>query len=387
MAKATVCLNMIVKNEARVIRRCFESVRPFIDAWVIVDTGSTDGTQELIREELADVPGELFERPWKNFGHNRSEALELARGRADYTMIIDADEILIPAPGFTMPELTADEYMTLHEAGKSSTAFFLTQLVKSELPWRFDGVLHEVIACDVPHSTEKLKGLVCKGFFDSARNADPKAKYESDARVLEQALKDEPDNARYVFYLAQSYRDAGQLEQAVETYRRRVTLGGWDEEVWYAQYQVGVLLERLGGDFGPALEACLAAYQLRPTRAEPLCELARHYRQEKQYPLAHLFARRAQEIQRPNDILFLDESVYAWRAIDELGVAAYYVGRHEEALAAADLLLGGGRLPETELARVTENRKFAVDALGTSLLPKKHSKGKKPHKQKNKKRR
>ena len=136
-----------------------------------------------------------------------------------------------------------------------------------------------------------------------------------------------------------------------------------------------------------ALEAYLAAYQLRPTRAEPLCELARHYRQEKQYPLAHLFARRAQEIQRPNDILFLDESVYAWRAIDELGVAAYYVGRHEEALAAADLLLGGGRLPETELARVTENRKFAVDALGTSLLPKKHSKGKKPHKQKNKKRR
>jgi len=69
----TICLNMIVKNEARVIRRCLDTVRPFIDRWVIVDTGSTDGTQALIREVLQGVPGELHERRWKDFAHNRNE--------------------------------------------------------------------------------------------------------------------------------------------------------------------------------------------------------------------------------------------------------------------------------------------------------------------------
>ena len=93
-ARQILCLNMIVKNEAPVIRRCIDSVRPIIDRWVIVDTGSTDGTQDIIREHLLDLPGELHERPWRDFAHNRSEALELARAQSDYTLIIDADDTL-----------------------------------------------------------------------------------------------------------------------------------------------------------------------------------------------------------------------------------------------------------------------------------------------------
>lgn len=369
MPRPTICLNMIVKNEARVITRCLDSVRPFIDAWCIVDTGSTDGTQGVIREALKDLPGELFERPWKDFGHNRTEALDLARGRADYTLIIDADEVLIPAPGFRMPDLSADEYLTEHVAGDSGTSFFLTQLVKSALPWRFVGVLHEVIQCDAPHTTEKLRGLACKGFFDSARNVDPVAKYQSDARVLEAALKDEPDNARYVFYLAQSHRDAGNLQRAIEVYRQRAAMGGWPEEVWYSLFQIAVLLERQETEFDRVVGAYLAAYQARPARAEPLCELARAHRQRGHHAVALLFARAAAETPRPDDILFLDESVYAWRAADELAVASYYTGNPKQALAIADRLLAHPALPATERARVEENRRFAVEALARVASP------------------
>ena len=364
MPRPTICVNMIVKNEARVIHRCLESVRPFIDHWIIVDTGSTDGTQGIIRKSLQGIPGELFERPWKNFGHNRTEALELARGKADYTLIIDADEILIAADGFTLPALGEDEYLTVHEAGESGTSFYLTQIVRSALPWRYLGVLHEVIKCDEPHGTAKLEGIVCKGFFDSARNSDPTAKYASDARVLEEALKDEPDNRRYVFYLAQSYRDAGEIDSAIETYARRAGMGGWAEEVWYSLLQIAVLLERKGGSFALALDAYLRAYQNRPERAEPLCELARHYRQTESYALAHLFASRAAEIPRPTDILFLDHTVYDWRAVDELAVASYYVGHPRQAVALADRLLADPKLPGAERERIEGNRRFAVVQLG-----------------------
>src|SRR5262245_49942 len=101
---------MIVRNEAPVIRRCLDSVRPWIDAWCVVDTGSSDGTQALVRQALAGLPGDLVERPWVDFAHNRTEALAAARGRADYVLVIDADETLEPAPGFALPRLTADAY-------------------------------------------------------------------------------------------------------------------------------------------------------------------------------------------------------------------------------------------------------------------------------------
>src|SRR5262249_60611020 len=88
----TICLNMIVKNEAEVIRRCLDSVRAIIDYWVIVDTGSTDNTQQIIREHLKNVPGELHERPWQEFAHNRSEAPALRRGDRHYRLGIYTHE-------------------------------------------------------------------------------------------------------------------------------------------------------------------------------------------------------------------------------------------------------------------------------------------------------
>lgn len=109
-AKETICLNMIVKNESHVIRRCLDSVKNLIDYWVIVDTGSTDGTQEIIRDHLKEVPGQLFERPWKDFGYNRTEALELAKDQGDYLLFMDADDWLEFDSDFELPPLTEDIY-------------------------------------------------------------------------------------------------------------------------------------------------------------------------------------------------------------------------------------------------------------------------------------
>lgn len=351
---------MIVKNEAKVIARCLASVRPLISTWVIVDTGSSDGTQSVVRESLAGLPGELHERPWKNFGANRTEALELARDKADFTLIIDADESLEIAPKFELPALELDAYQLKTELGE--LAYYRTQLVRSKLPWRYEGVLHEYLECKQPFKQGKLEGLVNRPRTDGARSADPQ-KYLKDAAVLEDALKREPSNARYLFYLAQSYRDAGLLEAALANYKKRVKLGGWAEEVWYSMFQGARLCELVERPEHEITLAYLDAYQFRPARAESLCALARYLRLQKKYALAHVFAKRAVETPPPNDVLFVDSSVYAWRARDECSIAAYYLDAHDEALALTAALLADPRLPASERARVTANREFSLKAL------------------------
>jgi glycosyltransferase involved in cell wall biosynthesis len=171
---------MIVKNEAHVLERSLDSVKPLIATWVIVDTGSTDGTQDLIRSCMGGIPGELHERPWQDFGHNRTEAIELARGKADFLLVMDADDVLGVPAGFVLPPLEKDSYkIRIEDAG---TEYWRTHLFRADLDFRYTGVLHEVLTSAEPRTEARLDGLVYRRTYAGARSADPK-KYEKDAAV------------------------------------------------------------------------------------------------------------------------------------------------------------------------------------------------------------
>jgi hypothetical protein len=358
MAHPTICLNMIVKNEAQVIARCLASVRPFVDHWVIVDTGSTDGTQDIIRSALAAKPGELHERPWRDFGHNRNEALDLARGKGDYLIFIDADEMLRAPEGFVWPDLAHDAYNLYAEYG--GMTYSRGALVSARREWRWVGVIHEYLATTPEALFMQLDWPRIVVSHDGARSRDPKT-YERDAAILEEALREEPQNARYVFYLGQSYRDAGQSERARDAYRRRAAMPGWDEETWYALYEVGRMNERLGATPAEVQGAYLAAYQFRPRRAEPLYQLARYHRERREFALAYLYARQAVAIPRPPDLLFVDDTVYNWRCLDELGAAAWWAGAFSEGQQAVERLLAEGHLPAAERPRVEGNLRYYLE--------------------------
>lgn len=356
----TVCLTMIVKNEAHVIRRCLASVKPLIAHWVIVDTGSTDGTQNVIRDFMSGIPGELHERPWKDFAHNRTEAIELARGKADYDLVIDADDVLELPPGYTLPELTADSYLVKIE--DRGTGYFRTHFFRGDLDFHYTGVLHEVLMSKTPRAHATLPGVVYRRMYDGARSADPE-KFRKDAAVLEAALAKDPKNARYAFYLAQSWRDAGEAQKAAMAYEKRAAMGGWDEEVFASLLERAKLAETMGSPDDAVIGRYLRAFELRPQRAEPLYEIARCLRTRNRPAAAYPFARGACEIPRPGDILFVNESVYTWRAQDELGVSAYWAGRYAEAAIVNERLLAGRDLPDDERPRVEKNLQFCRDKL------------------------
>lgn len=357
----TVCLNMIVKDEAHVIERCLSHVKPMIDHWVIVDTGSSDGTQEIIRRAMADLPGELHERPWKNFGSNRSEAIALAEGKADYVLTIDADEILEWEDGFSWDGLSADAYLIYKKRG--ARRYRVMNLVRSGPGWHWEGAVHEHL--DTPNGwhAQKLDGVTILSPREGARSRDPLL-YRRDALMLEAALLEEPGNTRNVFYLAQSYRDAEDFELAMRHYRRRAEMGGWSEEVFVSLYQIARLKYLRGDPWPECVVAYLAAHQHTPQRAEPLYEMGMYYSKRHEWANAWLFLEKAARTGRDDGfILFIEGDVYDWRAKLEAAVAGYYMGAHEAAIRLNEALLGDGLLPEQMRETVERNLSLSRHAM------------------------
>ena len=355
---STVCLTMIVKDEATIIKDMLQSVVHLINHWVIVDTGSTDGTQKIIRDFFAahpEVPGTLYERPWVNFGHNRTEAMQLADGKADYMFVIDADDSISGKLSFK--GLVLDTYSLRIGKGFSH---WRNQLFRSGLSWRYVGVLHEYAHSDISKTNGRLEGdyyidARCAG----SRSKDPD-KYRKDAAVLEEALKTEPGNARYWFYLGQSYFDFQNFVQSKRCYEKRIAMGGWPEEMFYSAWRVGQCAMNLKESDEVIMAHMVKAYEIRPTRAESLHMLAEHLRLKQKFALAYLFAKTAASLPMPeNDILFVFRDVYQWKALDELGINAYYTGRAQEAVSIFKHLLDKKLVPPEQVERTKANLGFA----------------------------
>lgn len=364
-AKKTICLNMIVKNESSVIKRSLGSVKDKIDYWVILDTGSTDGTQAIIKEFMHDIPGELHEDPFKNFEYSRNKALDFAKGKADYILFIDADEELKFDPDFKFPVLDKDYYYI--NIKNNNTVYVRNSLINDKLNWRWHGVLHEYIHAPEARTVETLNGVVNIYRPEGARSKDPR-KFYKDAEIFEEALKENPNQSRYRFYLAQSYRDAGEHKLALENYRKRIEMGDWDEEVFWSMLNAAHLEKEIGLPPEVFLASYIKAYQYRPTRAEPLYYVANYYRMKGDHLACFLIGAIGANIPLSKDRLFVQKWVYDWGLPIEYSVGAYWTGNYAICRDVCLKMLANGELPEGTAQTVKANLQFANQKIEAEKL-------------------
>ena len=365
-----LCLSMIVKNEMVNLERCLSSVADHIDCWVIGDTGSTDGTQDFIRAFFAKrgLPGELHSFPFVNFEQARNDALRRAYDSElefDYLLLADADmELVVEDLGFRA-KLEGPGYQLMQRAG-SGLVYWNARLVRRDVGAWYHGVTHEYL--DVPGGVTRLTGLWYKDHASGANRVD---KFERDIRLLMEALKLDPGNVRYHFYLAQSYRDAGRKQEAADAYAQRADMGGWDEEVWAARRQQALCLRDLGDESG-FRQAALAAFNLRPQRAEPLYDLAHHYRIKGWNDVSTLFSERGMEIAIPkDDILFVEEWIYRYGLREEFSISANYArdaDRKDRGFAACEWLALNRDIPAGPRELAFSNLQYYVQPIN-QLLP------------------
>jgi glycosyltransferase involved in cell wall biosynthesis len=344
--KKTICLNMIVKNESHVIRRCLESAKDIIDYWVIVDTGSDDGTQAIVKEILKNIPGELYERRWVDFEHNRNEALSLAKGHGDYLLLLDADDELTFPKSFCMPELTENFYYCPYQV--NDIIALREFLINNHLNWKWVGKLHEYLECKEAGRGVFIEDIVNRSTASGSRSKDPVQKCLNDAFVLEKYLSDLPDGdplyENYLFHLAVCYEDGLSYENALKSYQKILETFQNPLLIFFAYLRIGILQKRLKMPATIFMQSFLKAYQTRPSRAEPLFWMIDYFVETKHYRVGYYLVKLALRLTY-EDYFAIDRSIYSYKLLYYLAECAFHMGRYKEAFEVLTKILAIPDLP------------------------------------------
>lgn len=354
MTRSTLCLVMQVYNNEDTILACLESLEGLIDYWIIVDNqhGSTDDTYEIVKEYMGGtgVPGEylFYNQPFHS-GNKRTWALQAAFEKAEYLLVMDADNTLEILPAIDLPteyqdgspgpamrqlihypqpfaDLTEDAYMITKKCGEIE--YPVVSLLHGFEAWKYTGIIHEYPerVSGQAFTQPLLPGVIIHEpvkWIGEGAGQRSRLHYLNHAILLERELLDNRDlpgnlRNRYYFYLAQSYRDAGMTDRALEMYQVRINMGGWEEEIFYSYLSIARLIdkatwfEKLSEDRrAVALErSAYDAWFYRQQRLEAALLVMQRYMAMGHFDVALNVGRLAKMAQPCNDLLFIEHETY-----------------------------------------------------------------------------
>ena len=351
----TICLNMIVKNESKIITRLFDSVIHIIDCYCICDTGSTDNTVEIINDyfKSKNKSGIVCFKEFVDFGTNRTYALKEAQKiNCDYILLLDAD-MVIKINNFDVSKLKEDVYTILQ--GNNSFNYYNTRLIKSNLKVTVKCPTHEYYDIEGKTTSGKLPKDVI--FIEDIGDGGCKQnKFERDIQLLLKGISLDKNNGRYHFYLANSYHDTGKYEEAIVYYKKLIHIGSWIEEIFYSWFRLGICYQKLN-QHEKMIDAWLNGYQALPCRSETLYELIKYYRiKGNNSHLCNIFYQIAKDIPYPAQCsLFIHREIYEYRLLEEYTIFGYYLGLRNLSDEIHTLMK---RVPKNEIYKLYNNYKF-----------------------------
>lgn len=363
----TLGISMIVLNESKIILNCLESIVDYIDYWVINDTGSTDGTPDIIQRffDERNKPGKLIYSKWVNFSHNRNIALEEARKHTDYVLLLDADFVVHVNDVDFKNKLFASGYLIRYLGGLDYKQILL---INSKPEWKYHKVTHEYIDTypQLPVEITELLNIDHKGNGSNRHD-----KFDRDISLILPELEINPDDIRYWFYLAQSYKDGKYYDDAIRCYEKRTTYPNWDEEVFYSYYQIGICKKRRGDDFYSYFGDFIKAWNVRPHRIEPLYQImdscvnyfdsnnnteSNDKNSTERVLLGYQIGMMANNYKYPiYDLLFIEKPLYDWMYLDLLSICAFRSKKYKESYDIIDRIIRENKYHESQKERFEIN--------------------------------
>lgn len=371
---------MIVKNESHVILRVLNSISSIIDYWVIVDTGSTDGTQDIVKKFFDEkgIPGELIEQEWKDFSTARNTALNAVEAHVDYGIWIDADEELIIEPVFNKQQMLSrvDDKRNLMDSVSLRTVYGKVDYTRKNI-WRtkmgfyWNGPIHELLSSAEEKTGDLGIGLHVIVRPEGSSWGNVKEKYLSHAKILEDYCTNVNNDPRWVFYTGQSYRDATEFEKSIEWYGKRAQMKeGFYEEIFISKFMVAKLSEASNKSKNECTILYQEAHSADPQalRGEAIKSLVQMYHRHQDWENAYVFSLYGLRYNRknpyPNRILFLDKGLYDYEMLELHSLSCFYSGRKEEGVRVYWVMrqqlteLGPDYLTPEAMARVIDNEKY-----------------------------
>lgn len=386
-----LALNFICKDESHVVETMLNSAKDVIDLIVVNDTGSTDGTQQIIKNfgEKHGIPTYVFERPFDDFEKSRNHAMQKLRDVVNelgwdankvHGFWFDCDEALVIDPKFKKEQFTKDLYMINTYIGNMK--YTRNTFFKVSKPFRWYGPVHEFIVCDEQNITSGLAENIHVDvkMTGNSWQGDISKKYISHAHKLEAYIAENREDPRWIFYTAQSYHDSAsmkdnkdeneeRLRRSLRYYRERVArLDGYPEEIYYSQYRIGTIMRILEDPWNLTHQELLKAYAIDPLRVESIKVIIDYYLQMNEWHMAYMYTKFAKTTFHgknpyPSRLLFVDEATYVWKIAEAHSAACYYTGRMDEARSSyQDILQAMGTHPHCftpeDIAKVNSNAQF-----------------------------